>query len=139
MSESDMETQSLNLAEKLIQTRIRKAKKEGYKGISINSVFHMLRNNDAFSFYGDYPLLAIGCEMIQSAGFPIARDAIFRVFRESDEFALVRQRDRIALVDQLQKTSQEASEEISSLERSVETAVNGDSAMVVHLNQKGGL
>lgn len=96
-----MTFQSYEPAVKLIQTRVKENKKQGYKELAIGSVFRMLRDNSAFSLFGDYPLLGIAVDEIQKAGFEVRRSALFKVMRQSTELSWLSQKDRIALTNQL--------------------------------------
>lgn len=96
-----MMIQSYEPAVKLVQTRVKQNKKDGYKELAVGSVFRMLRDNSAFSFFGDYPLLALATTEIQKAGFEVRRSAIFKVMRQSNELSWLSQKDRIALTNQL--------------------------------------
>lgn len=96
--------QSLEPAVKLIQTRVKESTKAGWKELAVGSVFRMLRDNSGFSFFGDYPLLALATDEIQKAGFAVRRNALFKVMRQSDELSWLSQKDRTTLVDQLLDT-----------------------------------
>jgi len=96
-----MHIQTTEPAVGLIQTRIKATKKRGAKTLSVGSVFRDLRENEGFSFFGDYPLLAIVVDEIKKGGFSVRRDTLFKVMAASKELSELRQGERTALVDQM--------------------------------------
>lgn len=80
-----MTFQSLELAEKLIKTRIKEARKAKQNRLSISTLFKQLRSNTAFSLFGDYPLISFVIMELKKTEFPVKGNAIMREFRKSDE------------------------------------------------------
>lgn len=95
-----MTVQSLELARKLTQTKIKEAKREGYKTLSLGIVFKGIRENENLSFFGDYPLLAVIVEEIKKV-FEISRWSLSSVMRKSEELSQLSKKEKSELVNQL--------------------------------------
>lgn len=96
-----MQIQTLDNAKKLIDTRIQATKKRGCKTLSVNSVFKDIRENEQFSFIGDYPILGLVVNEIKSAGFKVRRDSLLKTMNKTDELSNINQSLKSTLADQL--------------------------------------
>lgn len=85
----------------LIKTRIEAAKRSGQHRLSVKSIFQILRDNDRFSLFGDYPLMSITVEMVKDAGFQVSDKSVASLLKSSKEISDLEKATRDQLIEQL--------------------------------------
>jgi len=93
--------QDIELAVRLIKTRIRAAKALKQKDLSVSTIFKQLRNHEAFSLIGDYPLIGTIVGELQKAGFPVRANALMRLFKKSEDLTSESKNIKQELIGQL--------------------------------------
>ena len=72
---------------------------------SISATFRKLRNSNRFSFFGDYPILALIVNSINNLGINPSRQQIRYSLNQSEELKFISRELKIKLVEQLIKPS----------------------------------
>jgi len=72
---------------------------------SISATFRKLRNSNRFSFFGDYPILALIVNSINNLGINPSRQQIRYTFNQSEELRVNPRDLKIELIKQLLKPS----------------------------------
>lgn len=96
-----MQLQTLESAKNLINTRVTATKKRGCLTLSVNSVFKEIRENEKFSFFGDYPILGLVVNEIQKGGFNVRRDSLLKTMNKTEDLKESTQTLKSTLADQL--------------------------------------
>ena len=111
----NMQFQNLNLAIPVIQQRYKKNPRR-----SISATFRQLRNQQRFSFFGDYPILATVLDAVMTIGIIPARPTVTYALNSSNELRQLSKKEKMELINQLFNPSPAALKQLKKLTRQLQ-------------------